>query len=333
MLTIRVHTGGGLRPVCLVSNDSLGGYWKDREKHPIWIDLTSPPVADLKKLAGDCGFHPLTVEDVLNPEHQPKIDEYENYIFMVFRSVTGISDETTATGFNVGNCKTSRLAVYLGPGFLVTIHGIDAHAVDEVSTIVDSRDTAIDHHLDQVLHAIIDRMIDQVFPVISDMEDKIQEIEEKIFTASDKDVLPTILRTKRELLTLRRIMGSQREMLARLSRREDLPYIDPKTAVYFRDVLDHAARLEETCIVLTDLATSVAEAHLAVASNRINEVMKFLTIFSTIWMPLTFIVGVYGMNFHHMPELDVWWFYPLVWVLMIVIVVGMMFFFRRKKWL
>lgn len=333
MLTIRVHDGNGLRPVCLVEDSNLSDYWKDREAHPLWIDVTDPNLKHLKELAEQLGFHPLTVEDALNPEHQPKIDEYDGFIFMVFRSVIGIADETTIPGVGIGHCQTCRLAVYLGKGFLVTLHGFNAQAVQEVAHIVDSRDTAIDHHLDQVLHAIVDRMIDQVFPVLGEMEDKIQEIEETIFTATDKDILPTILRTKRELMTLRRVMGQQREMLTRLSRREDLPYIDPKTAVYFRDVLDHAARLEETCIVLTDLATSVAEAHLAVSSNRINEVMKFLTIFSTIWMPLTFIVGVYGMNFHHMPELDVWWFYPFVWILMMAIVVGMMLFFRRKNWL
>jgi magnesium transporter len=112
-----------------------------------------------------------------------------------------------------------------------------------------------------------------------------------------------------------------------------LPFIDAKTAIYFRDVYDHAVRLEETCVMLIELATNVTEAHLAVASRRTNEVMKFLTIFSTIWMPLTFIVGVYGMNFEYMPELKVWWFYPFLWMVMIGVVSGMLLFFRRKKWL
>ncbi len=332
--TLRIHNGVGLRPVLEGLTEAvLCECWQMRRQRAFWLDLTAPTPAALQAVATLFGFHLLTVEDALSPEHRPKIDEHEDYLFMMFQSVAGISDETVLPTMGVGHCATNRLAVYLGVGFLVTVHDRGFAPVDEVAEIVDARDTTMDQHLDLVLHAIVDRMIDQVFPVLSDVEDRIQEIEAHIFTEQDQDVLPTVLKTKRELMTLRRLMGLQREMLLRLSRREDLPCIEAKTAIYFRDVYDHAVRLEETCVMLIELATNVAEAHLAVASRRTNEVMKFLTIFSTIWMPLTFIVGVYGMNFDYMPELKVWWFYPFLWVVMIGIVGGMLMFFRRKKWL
>jgi magnesium transporter len=330
---LRVHNGVGLRPVPDLTEAFLRECWQMRQQRAFWLDLTAPTPAALQAVARLFGFHPLTVEDVLSSENRPKIDEQEGYLFMLFQSVAGLSEKTVLPSTGVGHCATSRLAVYLGVGFLVTIHDLGLAPVSEVAEIVDARDTTMDQHLDLVLHAIVDRMIDQVFPVLSELEDRIQEIEARIFTELDQDVLPTVLKTKRELMTLRRLMGLQREMLLRLSRREDLPFIDAKTAIYFRDVYDHAVRLEETCVMLIELATNVAEAHLAVASRRTNEVMKFLTIFSTIWMPLTFIVGVYGMNFEYMPELKVWWFYPFLWMVMIGVVSGMLLFFRRKKWL
>lgn len=331
--TLRIHNGVGLRPVPGITEATLRECWETRQRQSFWLDLTAPTPAALQSVAMLFGFHLLTVEDALSPEHRPKIDEHEDYLFMMFQSVAGISDETVLPTVGVGHCATNRLSVYLGVGFLVTIHDRGFAPVEEVAEIVDGRDTTMDQHLDLVLHAIVDRMIDQVFPVLSEVEDRIQETEAHIFTELDQDVLPTVLKTKRELMTLRRLMGLQREMLLRLSRREDLPFIEAKTAIYFRDVYDHAVRLEETCVMLIELATNVAEAHLAVASRRTNEVMKFLTIFSTIWMPLTFIVGVYGMNFDYMPELRVWWFYPFLWAVMISIVGGMLLFFRRKKWL
>jgi magnesium transporter len=334
MFTVRTHNGAGLRPVEFSGVADLQNFWRERERHPLWLDIESATTDELRTLAEICGFHHLSIEDTLNPEHQPKIDEYEGYLFIVFRSVVSLSDETIQPergGF--GHFQTTKLSVYLGKGFLVTIHRADLAAVHEVGRIVDLRDTTLDHHLDQVLHAIVDRMIDGVFPALDEIEDKIQGLEESIFSTPDKLALPMILKTKRELLSLRRIMSSQREMLARLSRRDDLPYIEAKAAIYFRDVFDHATRIEEMAIVLTDLATGIAEAHLAVTSNRMNEIIKFLTIFSTVWMPLTFIVGVYGMNFDFLPELHWRWSYPLVWLLMVGVAAGMLAFFRRKKWL
>ena len=173
---------------------------------------------------------------------------------------------------------------------------------------------------------IVDRLIDGVFPVLEQLEDEVELIEDEIFADPKPVQLSQILKLKRELLNLRRLISPQREMLSRLSRREDLPYIQPRTAIYFRDVYDHAVRIEEAAIILTDFASGVAEAYLSVASNRMNEAMRVLTVLSTIFMPLTFIAGIYGMNFDYMPELKMTWFYPFLWVVMIVIAAAMLVF-------
>jgi magnesium transporter len=137
---------------------------------------------------------------------------------------------------------------------------------------------------------------------------------------------------KRQLLTIRRLVAPQREMLGRLARR-DLPFIEDRTSHYFRDVYDHVARIEETTLVLTDLASGALEAQLSVSSNRLNEIVKVLTIFSAIWMPLTFLAGVYGMNFEFLPELRIRWFYPALWGGWIVIAAGMLAAFRWRRWI
>ncbi|MBX7221316.1 MAG: magnesium/cobalt transporter CorA [Blastocatellia bacterium] len=335
MLTIRSYNDG--KGLCYTPHTHLAEVWFKRTDGLLWVDFEAPTSQEMELLTSVCGFHPLSVEDVISPEHQPKIDEFDFYLFMVFRSVS-LPDREGDSCFSLETherdfCEKTKLAAYLGKDFLVTIHHRPIPAVDEIRRQIDSRDMALEKHLDQVLHAIVDRMVDGVFPVLEAFEERIELIEDSIFHNSTTIHLSYVLKLKRGLLNLRRIMGPQREMLARMSRRDDLPFIQPKTVIYFRDVYDHAARIEESILMLTDLATGVAEAQLSVTSNRMNEVMKFLTIFSTIWMPLTFIAGIYGMNFEFMPELHLRWFYPIVWVVMIVIVLAMLWFFRQKKWI
>ncbi len=187
--------------------------------------------------------------------------------------------------------------------------------------------------MDRFLHALVDRMMDELLPILDRCEERLEEIEETIFSgAPPQQALQELLHLKRQLLTIRRLVAPQREMLGRLARR-DLPYIEERTSHYFRDVYDHVTRLEETTIVLTDLASGALEAHLSVSSNRLNEIVKVLTIFSAIWMPLTFLAGVYGMNFEFLPELRIRWFYPALWVFWLAITAGMLWLFRRRRWI
>ena len=269
--------------------------------------------------------HPLTVEDSLTPVQPPKVEEFEGYLFLLFRGL-----RPTAEGFELDSYK---LAVYLGPSFLVTVHRRPVAACREVSRLVLERDLPMESQMDRVLHALVDRMTDEILPILDRFEERLEELEEGVFSrAPQKEVLQELLALKRQLLTIRRLVVPQREMLGRLARR-DLPYIDERTSHYFRDVWDHVARIEETTVVLTDLASGALEAQLSVASNRLNEIVKVLTIFSAIWMPLTFLAGVYGMNFTFMPEIDEPWAYPLVWLSFLLVGGSMVYFFRRRGWL
>ena len=323
MLRVHLHEEG--KGLCLLENASLAEAWPGLAGRSIWVDVEDPTEEEARGLADVCGFHPLTVEDALTPVQPPKVEEFASYLFLVFRGLRPREEVLELEGYKV--------AAWLGPGFLVTVHRRPVAACREVSRRVVERDLPMESQMDRVLHAIVDRMMDEILPILDRSEERLEEIEETIFSgAPPQQALHELLHLKRQLLTVRRLVAPQREMLGRLARR-DLPFIEERTSHYFRDVYDHVARMEETTVVLTDLASGALEAHLSVSSNRLNEIVKVLTIFSAIWMPLTFIAGVYGMNFEFLPELKVRWFYPALWAAWIAMAAGMLGVFRWRRWI
>jgi magnesium transporter len=323
MLTVHLYEEE--KGLCLLENATLASAWPGLAGRSIWVDVENPTEEETRELVDVCGFHHLTVEDALTPVQLPKLEEFAGYLFLLFRGLRPTEEGLELDGY--------KLAAYLGPGFLVTVHRRPIAACREVSKLVVERDLTMESQMDRVLHALVDRMMDEILPILDRSEERLEEIEEEIFSgAPQQQVLHELLHVKRQLLTIRRLVAPQREMLGRLARR-DLPYIEERTSHYFRDVYDHAARMEETTIILTDLASGALEAHLSVSSNRLNEIVKVLTIFSAIWMPLTFLAGVYGMNFEFLPELKLRWFYPSLWGLWILITAGMLYFFRRRRWI
>ena len=323
MLSIHLlEDGKGLQ---LLEDTPLASAWPGLAGRSIWVDVEDPTDAEARALADVCGFHHLTVEDALTPVQPPKVEEFEGYLFLLFRGL-----RPTEEGLEL---ESYKLAVYLGPSFLVTVHRRPVAACREVSRLVLERDLPMESQMDRVLHALVDRMMDEILPILDRFEERLEELEEAVFSRSPHgEVLQELLGMKRQLLTIRRLVAPQREMLGRLARR-DLPFIEERTSHYFRDVYDHVARIEETTMVLTDLASGALEAQLSVASNRLNEIVKVLTIFSAIWMPLTFLAGVYGMNFEYLPELKLWWFYPALWGVWIAITAGMLAVFRWRRWI
>ena len=323
MLTVHLHEEGkGLQ---LLEGASLADAWPGLAGRSIWVDVEDPTDAEARGLAEVCGFHPLTIEDALTPVQPPKVEEFSSYLFLVFRGLRPTEEGLDLEGY--------KLAAWLGPGFLVTVHRRPVPACREVSRLVVEKDLPMESQMDRVLHALVDRMVDEILPILDRCEERLEEIEETIFSgAPPQQALQELLRLKRQLLTIRRLVAPQREMLGRLARR-DLPYIEERTSHYFRDVYDHVSRLEETTVILTDLASGALEAHLSVSSNRLNEIVKVLTIFSAIWMPLTFLAGVYGMNFEFLPELKIRWFYPALWGAWIAITAGMLGVFRWRRWI
>ena len=323
MLTVHLHEEGkGLQ---LLEEATLAEAWPGLAGRSIWVDVEDPTEKEAGALAEVCGFHPLTVEDSLTPVQPPKVEEFGSYLFLLFRGLRPGEEGLELEGY--------KLAAWLGPGFLVTVHRRPVAACREVSRLVLEKDLPMESQMDRILHALVDRMMDELLPILDRFEERLEELEEGIFSgAHQKEALQELLGLKRQLLTIRRLVAPQREMLGRLARR-DLPYIDERTSHYFRDVYDHVARIEETTIVLTDLASGALEAQLSVSSNRLNEIVKVLTIFSAIWMPLTFLAGVYGMNFEFLPELKIRWFYPALWGGWIAITLGMLGVFRWRRWI
>ena len=323
MLTVHLYEEGkGLQ---LLEGATLGDAWPGLSGRSIWVDVEDPTEEEARALAEVCGFHPLTVEDSLTPVQPPKVEEFGSYLFLLFRGL-----RPTEEGLEL---ESYKLAAWLGPGFLVTAHRRPVAACREVSRLVLDKDLPMESQMDRILHALVDRVMDEILPILDRCEERLEELEEGVFSgAPQREVLQELLGLKRQLLTIRRLVVPQREMLGRPARR-DLPYIEERTSHYFRDVYDHVARIEEATIVLTDLASGALEAQLSVSSNRLNEIVKVLTIFSAIWMPLTFLAGVYGMNFEFLPELKIRWFYPALWGVWIAITLGMLGVFRWRRWI
>ena len=323
MLRIHLHEEG--RGLLLLEDATLASAWPGLAGRSIWVDVENPTDDEARELADVCGFHHLTVEDALTPVQPPKVEEFGGYLFVLFRGLRPTEEGLDLEGY--------KLAAWLGPGFLVTVHRRPVAACREVSRLVVEKDLTMESQMDRVLHALVDRMMDEILPILDRFEERLEELEEAVFSGGPpKEVLQELLGMKRQLLTIRRLVAPQREMLGRLARR-DLPFIEDRTSHYFRDVFDHVTRIEETTLVLTDLASGALEAQLSVSSNRLNEIVKVLTIFSAIWMPLTFLAGVYGMNFEVLPELKIRWFYPALWGGWIVIAAGMLAAFRWRRWI
>ena len=323
MLTVHLYEEG--RGLQLLKDVPLSAAWPGLTGRSIWVDVENPTDEEVRDLADVCGFHPLTVEDALTPVQPPKVEEFGSYLFVLFRGLRPTEEGLELEGY--------KLAAFLGPSFLVTVHRRAVPACREVSRLVLERDLPMESQMDRVLHALVDRMMDEILPILDRLEERVEELEESVFSGEPaKEVLQELLGLKRQLLTIRRLVGPQREMLGRLARR-DLPFIDERTSHYFRDVYDHVVRMEEATVMLTDLASGALEAQLSVSSNRLNEIVKVLTIFSAIWMPLTFLAGVYGMNFEVLPELRLRWFYPALWGGWIAIAAGMLAVFRWRRWI
>ena len=280
---------------------------------------------ELRLLEDPFAFHPLAIEDCLTPSHQPKIEDFGPYLFLIFRGID----------FNppVEKFQTHKLAAFLGPNYLVTYHRLPMKSVAAVAEKY-ARDEAghLFRGVDYLLYEILDHLIEFYFPVLETVEDEIEAVEDRIFAVEDQGTLDTILGLKRKVLEIKRTLAPHRELFGRIARNE-FEEITPPTVVFYRDLYDSTYRLTEVADSYRDLLSGTLDAYISMVSHRLNEVMKVLTIFATVLLPLTFIAGVYGMNFEYMPELHWRYGYFAVWGVMISIAVGMLLLFRRRGWL
>jgi magnesium transporter len=293
----------------------------------VWIDMQSPTPDEYKLvLERIFHFHPLAIEDAMNDIHLPKIDDYGTYLYLVFHTV-GLGQEPM-------DIDTEEVDVFLGLNYLVTIHDQPRRSIDRAWDVDHHTATGLARGPAMLLYELLDSQIDSYIPIIDAFEDQLERLGDDIFMSSENErvLLNRLLTAKSSSLRLQRILTPQRELLGRLATNE-YRAIPAPVRIYYRDVYDHLARLANLAESTRDLAGSTIETHLALVNNRMNEVMKILTIMSSIFIPLSFIAGIYGMNFEYMPELSWRWGYPMVWVVFLTVGFGLLFFFRRRKWI
>ncbi len=292
----------------------------------IWVDMENPTEDDDKILTDIFGLHPLVVEDCRADRHHPKIEEFPDYLYFIMH---GVRADTSAERFN-----TIELDGVLGTNYVITYHHEMFRSINNMKQRVRSSPITCQRGPTFLLHQILDQIVDFYAPVLDDFDERISNLEDNIFGLKhpDNSILEEIMSLKRSVLRLRRISSKQLDILYRMSHGQ-YALIDEQALPFFRDIYDHLVRVTDLAESYRDLIGGALDAYLSVISNRMNEIMKVLTIFSAVMLPLTFIAGVYGMNFDDIPELHTRYGYFVVWIVMVTIASGMLFFFWRRGWI
>jgi magnesium transporter len=301
------------------------------EGRTFWIELDERCQEGTAFMADTLKMHSLAIEDVWNDVGLPKVEDFDDYIQIVIHGIR----EDDRKGKEVP-IALAELDLVIGKTWVLShAHDERACAITPVQAEIERNARLLKKGPAWVAHAIMDRMVDEYMPLIDRFDDQIENIETQILegtTRSDRVVIPRIIRIKRSLQLLRRTTIYQREILLRLARAE-FDEIPEELVPFYRDVYDHFARVTELVDSYRELVTSLLEAQFSMQSNRMNEIMKRLTITSTIMLPLSLIAGIYGMNFKHMPELEWRYGYPAALGLMAVVAASILAFFRAKRWI
>jgi magnesium transporter len=291
----------------------------------VWVSLSEPHTPEEETMLRELfRFHPLAIADCFETRTHPKVEDYGGYLYLLTH---GLSAASTAE-----NVEPVELDAFVGARFIVTHVSQPSRSVDDTIEAVLKSGLPLRRGPMGVLHALLDRQVEGLETVIDDVEERIARLEDAVFERPANTRIATLLTLKRSILRLRRWMSKQREVLLRLGRRE-FPLVDQSDAMLFRDVYDHLVRINDLLENFREMLTSIQEAHLAVTSNRLNEIMKFLTLYTAVLMPLTVVAGIYGMNFQHMPELSWVWGYPAALGLMGAVAGGVLLYFRHRGWL
>ncbi len=291
-----------------------------------WVNINGlHNVSVIEKLGKYFSIHPLILEDVLSVNQRPKMEESENILFVVLKMLR-FNDDTNKV-------DAEQVSLIMGPNFLFTFQEKPGDVFEPVRERLRQHKGRIrTQGTDYLAYALTDAIVDNYFLVLEKMGDRIEELEERLVQNPTDDILKTLHSLKREMIYLRKSVWPLREVLSGLERSES-PLIQKSTDVYLRDVYDHTIQIIDTIVSYRDIISGMLDTYLSSISNKMNEVMKVLTIIATIFIPLTFIAGIYGMNFEYMPELGWKWSYPLVLLAMLGVGGIMIAYFRKKKWL
>ena len=272
------------------------------------------------------GIHQLVLEDILNTHQRPKFEEYEDYLYIVLKGMVSVGKQ-----FKIDYEQISLLV--LDKLVIVLKERKDDLIAPVILRIRASKGRFRSLGADFLAYSILDAIIDQNFVLIDSLDEAITVLEDELLAGDpSKTLLNRIQRLKREIINIRRYVSPIRELINEMLRSES-PLIEEKTHIYLKDVSDHAIRIVESIELHRDIISGLLEIYISSISNKMNEVMKVLTIFASIFIPLTFLTGIYGMNFEHMPELKLPWTYPALWVVFLVVPTVLLTYFWRKKWL
>ena len=302
--------------------DTISDYC-EQTNNIVWVDVSDPTSQDFTDLAREFGFHPLAIEDCRNEHQRPKIEDYQHYYFMV------MYEAEMSAGCQL---ELRELNLFLGENYLVTVHSREIRAIARAQALWRQWADMAERRTGLPAYLLLDAVVDDYMPMLDEFSDRLEEVEEQIFEDYHSEALREVFRIKKQLLFLRRAVVPLRDVFNVLLRREQ-PIFSRETMVYFQDVYDHLIRIADSIDTLREIVGSTIEAYLSVSGNRMNVVMKRLTSISTILMSVTLIAGIYGMNFHYMPELV--WRYGYVGALTAMLVIGVVLYlyFRKIKWL
>lgn len=291
-----------------------------------WINIDGIHEINLiDELGRQFELHPLILEDILNTGQRPKFEDFDKYIFVVLKMLS-YDDENQAV-------QAEQVSLVLGPNFVISFQESVGDVFEQIrDRIRNAKGRIRKMGADYLCYALIDAIIDNYFAILEGFGERIESMEEELVAEPTEKTLQQIHTLKREMIFLRKSVWPLRELISALQRSEST-LIRDSTGIYLRDVYDHTIQIIDTIESFRDMISGMLDIYLSSLSNKMNAVMKVLTIIATLFIPLTFVAGFYGMNFKHMPELEWHWAYPAVWLVMVTVAVIMLIYFRKKKWL
>lgn len=292
-----------------------------------WLNVDGVHEVDTIARIGDyLGLHPLLQEDLVNTAQRPKFEDYGNCLFFVLKMLTyGQAGHTV---------DPEQVSIVLGPDYVLTFQeGAAGDVFDPVRTRLKAGGMRIrSAGAGFLAYSLLDAIIDHYFVVLERFGDDFEALDEELVSDPSTDTLQAIYELKRQLILVRRSIWPLREVINALER-DETPLLSADMHIYLRDLYDHTIQVIETVETMRDVVSGMLDIYLSSVSNRTNEIMKFLTVFGSIFIPLTFLTGVYGMNFQYMPELGMRWTYPVFWIVTIVVIASLLIYFRRKRWI
>lgn len=296
----------------------------DSEKSVKWLEIKSLEDIDLiNKVGKKYNLHQLVIEDILSTDHMPKLEDYDEYLFLIIEGMNLAAD---------GELEVEQFSFILFKDLVISFQQSDSNIFDSILSRLSEGSNIRKNGADDLLYALTDTIVDNYFLVVERIGENIDEVEDIVLLNPKREILQEIYKLKRDLIYIRKTLWPMRNAISSISK-NDYDLVDEKTLYYFRDVYDHIIQMIDIIETYRDICSGMLDTYLSSISNKTNDIMKVLTIFSTIFIPLTFIAGVYGMNFRYLPELNWRYGYASFWIISAVITGVLLRFFKKKNWL